>query len=58
VYTPYTSVDGTHWVKGAAWDLEAASPDFPIKIGLFAFSAGPDNAVPALFDYVHVYSEP
>jgi arabinan endo-1,5-alpha-L-arabinosidase len=58
IYTPYTSVDGSHWVKGAAWDLEPASPSFPIKIGLFAFSGGPNNTIPALFDYVHVYSAP
>ncbi len=56
VYTAYSSLDGTHWVKGAAWTLTAASPSFPVKIGLFAFSAGPVNNIPAYFDYVHVYS--
>jgi hypothetical protein len=30
----------------------------PIKIGLFAFSAGPQDDVPALFDYVRVYGPP
>lgn len=58
VYTPYTSVDDVHWIKGAAWDLEPASQTYPIKIGLFAFSAGPHNDIPALFDYFHVYSQP
>lgn len=58
VYTPYTSVDDVHWVKGAAWDLTAAAPTFPIKIGLFAFSAGTGNTIPARFDYFRVYSQP
>lgn len=58
VYTPYTSVDGMHWVKGAAWSMTAAAANFPVKIGLFAFSAGPFNNIPAYFDYVHVYSQP
>src|SRR5579884_3418359 len=55
VYTPYSSVDDVHWVKGTAWDLTAASSSFPIKIGLFAFSGGSANTIPANFDYVHVY---
>ncbi len=58
VYTPYSSLDGIHWVKGQAWSLQAAAPNFPIKIGLFAFSGGTFNDVPAYFDYVRVYSEP
>ena len=58
VYTPYSSVDGTNWVKGAAWSMQAADANFPIKIGLFAFSGGPANDVPAYFDYVHVYAQP
>jgi len=57
VYTPYVSLDNKHWVKGAAWSLTAAN-HFPIKIGLFAFSGGPANTIPAYFDYVHVYSQP
>ncbi len=57
-YTPYVSLDHVHWVRGQAWTLTAASPSFPIRIGLFAFSGGPNNDVPALFDYVHVYQEP
>ncbi len=57
VYTPYTSLDDVHWVKGAAWSLTAAAPNFPVKIGLFAFSGGNSNTVPAYFDYVHVYSQ-
>lgn len=55
VYTPYSSVDDVHWVKGTAWDLTAASSSFPIKIGLFAFSSGSANTIPANFDYVRVY---
>lgn len=58
VYTPYSSLDGVHWVKGQAWSLTAAAPNFPVKIGLFAFSGGSFNDVPAYFDYVHVYSQP
>jgi beta-xylosidase len=58
VYTPYSSLDGVHWVKGQAWSLSAAAPNFPIKIGLFAFSGGSFNDVPAYFDYVRVYSQP
>ena len=42
--------------KGAAPGLTAASPAFPIKVGLFAFDAGSGPHVPARFDYVHVYS--
>jgi arabinan endo-1,5-alpha-L-arabinosidase len=56
VYTPYTSVDGSHWVRGAAWELTAADVGFPIKIGLFAFAAGGGLDIPARFDYVHVYA--
>jgi hypothetical protein len=58
VYTPYSSVDGIHWVQGTAWDLTAASSAFPVKIGLFAFSSGSVNTIPANFDYVHVYRQP
>ncbi len=58
VYTPYVSLDDVQWVKGSAWTLPAAAPGFPVKIGLYAFSAGPNNDVPALFDYVHVSSLP
>ncbi|GLV53406.1 hypothetical protein KDH_02600 [Dictyobacter sp. S3.2.2.5] len=58
VYTPYSSLDDVHWVKGNSWDLNPASAAYPIKIGLFAFSAGPVNTIPAKFDYVHVYSQP
>jgi arabinan endo-1,5-alpha-L-arabinosidase len=58
IYTPYTSVDGQTWVKGAAWEITAASPAFPVKIGLFAFAGGSKQHIPARFDYVHVYSEP
>jgi len=58
VYTPYSSLDGIHWVKGAAWNLTASASNFPVKIGLFAFSAGTANNIPAYFDYVHVYSQP
>jgi len=58
VYTPYSSLDGIHWVKGAAWSLTASAPNFPVKIGLFAFSAGTANNIPAYFDYVRVYSQP
>lgn len=55
VYTPYVSVDGAHWVRGAAWDLSAADPTrFPVRIGLFAFSGGPHNDIPARFAYVRV----
>jgi hypothetical protein len=57
-YTPYVSLDDVHWVRGQAWTLTAASPSFPVRIGLFAISGGPHNDVPAIFDYVHVYSEP
>ncbi len=57
VYTPYSSLDGTHWVKGAAWTLSASARNFPVKIGLFAFSAGTVNNIPANFDYVHVYRQ-
>ncbi len=58
VYTPYSSLDGKHWVKGASWNLTAAAPNFPVKIGLFAFSAGTANNIPAYFDYVRVYGQP
>ncbi|GHO88388.1 hypothetical protein KSZ_63940 [Dictyobacter formicarum] len=58
VYTPYSSLDGVHWVRGNSWDLSAVSAAYPIKIGLFAFSSGPVNTIPANFDYVHVYSQP
>ena len=57
VYTPYSSVDGVHWNRGNAWDLSPASPAYPIKIGLFGFSSGPVNTIPAYFDYVHTYSQ-
>ncbi len=56
VYTPYVSLDDVQWVKGSAWTLPAAAPGFPVRIGLYAFSAGSHNDVPALFDYVHVYT--
>lgn len=55
VYTPYSSLDGIHWIKGAAWSLQAAAANFPLKIGLFAFSGGSANTIPIYFDYVHVY---
>ena len=58
VYTPYTSLDGTNWVKGAAWNLTAASSSFPIRIGVFAFAAGGGQDIQAHFHYIHVYSEP
>jgi beta-xylosidase len=58
VYTPYSSLDGQHWVKGQAWNLSAAAANFPVKIGLFAFSGGSFNDVPAYFDYVRLYSQP
>ncbi|HZR40680.1 MAG TPA: family 43 glycosylhydrolase [Ktedonobacteraceae bacterium] len=57
-YTPYSSVDDVHWVRGNAWNLTAVSPTFPVKIGLFAFSSGSDNTIPANFDYVRVYRQP
>ncbi|EFH85759.1 family 43 glycosylhydrolase [Ktedonobacter racemifer] len=58
VYTPYSSVDGVHWIRGNAWDLSPVSSAYPIKIGLFGFSSGPVNTIPAYFDYVHVYNQP
>ncbi len=57
VYQPYSSIDGVNWVKGVAWSLTAVDAAHPIKIGLFAFSAG-SNQIPAFFDYVHVSSLP
>ncbi|MFZ0215950.1 MAG: family 43 glycosylhydrolase, partial [Candidatus Dormiibacterota bacterium] len=55
VYTPYTSLDGTNWVKGQAWSLDPVSSAFPIRIGLYAFAGGASNSVPAEFDYLRVF---
>lgn len=57
VYTPYSSLDDVHWVKGTAWSLGAVDAAHPIRVGLFAFSAGPNNNIPALFDYVHAFRQ-
>ena len=56
VYTAYTSLDNVNWVRGQSWDFRPQDITYPVKIGLFAFSGGPHNDVPALFDYFHVYT--
>lgn len=46
VYTAYTSLDGTHWDRGAAWTLRGNA-----RIGLVSMGGA---GFTSTFDYVHV----